>query len=483
MTKQVNRSSTRSVNTYQGFHLPLGLIAFTHWVAAMVSVTAALALILWSKSEAPDTHYRLMVIGTLLVSYPIYSALSVYSFESTRASLATKISSAWVSTGTALMLLAFISGTSATYPTQVIAIWFVVSWIAQIAVAIALKEVVRAIAASRATTLNALVIGTGDWATSIATQVLDSSQWQLIGVIDETTGSTEEGVAKTILTDDGRTIPVTGKLSELRNIVEAEQVRRIFIALPADDPMLVQELYVDLLDTTADVVWVVRPTSMVLFNPNVDSFEGARAVYLNASPLTSYPSSVFVKHLADRLIALGLLIALSPLLVLLAVGVKLTSKGPVFFVQERHGLNGNTFKMWKFRSMRLHEDKAVKQATVGDSRVTAIGRLLRKSSMDELPQLFNVIWGDMSLVGPRPHATQHNDYYADKLTAYMARHRVKPGITGLAQVNGFRGETDTIDKMQSRLKYDLEYINNWSLRLDWEILLKTPKSILKHEAY
>ena len=318
------------------------------------------------QNEAADTHYRLMVIGTLLVSYPIYSALSVYSFESTRASLATKISSAWVSTGTALMLLAFISGTSATYPTQVIAIWFVVSWIAQIAVAIALKEVVRAIAANRATTLNALVIGTGDWATSIATQVLDSSQWHLIGVIDETNGSSEEP-EKTVLTDDGRTIPVIGKLAELRSIVEADQVRRIFIALPADDPMLVQELYVDLLDTTADVVWVVRPTSMVLFNPNVDSFEGARAVYLNASPLTSYPSSVFVKHLADRLIALGLLIALSPLLVLLAVGVKLSSKGPVFFVQERHGLNGNTFNMWKFRSMRLHQDKAVKQATVGDS--------------------------------------------------------------------------------------------------------------------
>jgi putative colanic acid biosynthesis UDP-glucose lipid carrier transferase len=482
VTKQVSRSSARSVNTYQGFHLPLGLIAFMHWVAAMVSVTVALAIILWSKSEAPDTHYRLMVIGTLLVSYPIYSALSVYSFESTRASLATKISSAWVSTGTALMLLAFISGTSATYPAQVIAIWFVVSWIAQIAVAIALKEVVRAIAASRATTLNALVIGTGDWATSIATQVLDSSQWHLIGVIDETNGSSE-GPVKTVLTDDRRTIPVIGKLSQLRSIVEAEQVRRIFIALPADDPMLVQELYVDLLDTTADVVWVVRPTSMVLFNPNVDSFEGARAVYLNASPLTSYPSSVFVKHLADRLIALGLLIALSPFLVLLAIGVKLSSKGPVFFVQERHGLNGNTFNMWKFRSMRLHEDKVVKQATVGDSRVTAIGRLLRKSSMDELPQLINVLKGDMSLVGPRPHATQHNDYYADKLTAYMARHRVKPGITGLAQVNGFRGETDTIDKMQSRLQYDLEYINNWSLRLDWEILLKTPKSILKHEAY
>ena len=453
-----------------------------HWVAAMVSVTVALAVILLSQNEAVDTHYRLMVIGTLLVSYPIYSALSVYSFESTRASLATKISSAWLSTGTALMLLAFISGTSATYPTQIVAIWFAVSWVAQIAVAVALKEVVRAIAASRATTLNALVIGTGDWATSIATQVFDSSQWQLIGVIDETNGSSEEPV-KTVLTDDGRTIPVIGELSQLRSIVEAEQVRRIFIALPADDPMLVQELYVDLLDTTADVVWVVRPTSMVLFNPNVDSFEGARAVYLNASPLTSYPSSVFVKHLADRLIALGLLIALSPFLVLFAIGVKLSSKGPVFFVQERHGLNGNTFNMWKFRSMRLHEDKVVKQATVGDSRVTAIGRLLRKSSMDELPQLINVLKGDMSLVGPRPHATQHNDYYADKLTAYMARHRVKPGITGLAQVNGFRGETDTIDKMQSRLQYDLEYINNWSLRLDWEILLKTPKSILKHEAY
>ena len=156
----------------------------------MVSVTVALAVILLSQNEAADTHYRLMVIGTLSLSH-IYSALSVYSFESTRASLATKISSAWLSTGTALMLLAFISGTSATYPTQIVAIWFAVSWVAQIAVAIA-PGVVRAIAANRATTLNALVIGTGDWATSIATQVLDSSQWHLMSVIDETNGSSEE---------------------------------------------------------------------------------------------------------------------------------------------------------------------------------------------------------------------------------------------------------------------------------------------------
>jgi putative colanic acid biosynthesis UDP-glucose lipid carrier transferase len=133
--------------------------------------------------------------------------------------------------------------------------------------------------------------------------------------------------------------------------------------------------------------------------------------------------------------------------------------------------------------MRLHDDAEVKQATKGDSRITPVGAFIRKTSIDELPQLFNVLFGDMSLVGPRPHAVQHNDYYAGKIQAYMTRHKVKPGMTGWAQVNGSRGETETLEKMKRRLEYDLEYINTWSIWLDMQILLKTPLALLKDEAY
>jgi putative colanic acid biosynthesis UDP-glucose lipid carrier transferase len=156
---------------------------------------------------------------------------------------------------------------------------------------------------------------------------------------------------------------------------------------------------------------------------------------------------------------------------------------PVLFKQLRHGWNGEVIKVWKFRSMRVHQDTRVEQATRDDPRVTPFGRFIRRTSIDELPQLFNVLLGDMSLVGPRPHAIAHNDYYADKITAYMARHRIKPGITGLAQISGARGETETIDKMAKRVEFDLKYISNWSVWLDIKILFKTPLSLVSKDIY
>lgn len=177
------------------------------------------------------------------------------------------------------------------------------------------------------------------------------------------------------------------------------------------------------------------------------------------------------------------IIALSPILLIIALAVKINSPGPVFFKQDRHGWNGKVIQVWKFRSMRVHDDLEVKQASRNDSRITPIGRFIRRTSIDELPQLFNVLQGHMALVGPRPHAIAHNNYYSDKILAYMARHRIKPGITGLAQISGFRGETDTIDKMQKRVEIDLKYINNWSLWLDLKILLKTPFTLLSKDIY
>jgi putative colanic acid biosynthesis UDP-glucose lipid carrier transferase len=169
-------------------------------------------------------------------------------------------------------------------------------------------------------------------------------------------------------------------------------------------------------------------------------------------------------------------------MLLTAIAVKLTSRGPVFFRQRRYGLDGNEILVWKFRSMRVCEDGAkVTQATKGDSRLTPIGGFLRKSSLDELPQLFNVIGGSMSLVGPRPHANAHNEQYRQMIEGYMLRHKIKPGITGLAQVRGWRGETDTLEKMQKRIECDHEYIREWSLGLDIKILLQTVLVVLKRQ--
>lgn len=185
--------------------------------------------------------------------------------------------------------------------------------------------------------------------------------------------------------------------------------------------------------------------------------------------------NALAKQVIDRVGALVALVLVAPLLLVVAIAIKLESPGPVFYRQRRHGFNHHVFQVWKFRSMR-HDgpgEGVFRQATVGDSRVTRVGRIIRKTSIDELPQLFNVLLGDMSLVGPRPHPVPLNEQFAQRIALYGARHRVLPGITGLAQIMGYRGETDTDEKMQRRIEYDLRYIRDWSLSLDLRILFMT----------
>ena len=212
---------------------------------------------------------------------------------------------------------------------------------------------------------------------------------------------------------------------------------------------------------------------MLFRSQQPNKFLGMPAVDLNCPPIRD--ANGLAKELFDRAFALCALLMLSPLLIALSLAIKLSSKGPIFFCQPRLGLNGRIFQVYKFRSMKIHSeaDEKVTQATRDDPRVTAIGRLIRRTSLDELPQFINVLKGDMSVVGPRPHALPHNDLYKDKLLMYMQRHRVKPGITGWAQINGFCGETDTREKMASRVAYDLHYIKHWSFWMDIKIILWT----------
>jgi exopolysaccharide biosynthesis polyprenyl glycosylphosphotransferase len=192
----------------------------------------------------------------------------------------------------------------------------------------------------------------------------------------------------------------------------------------------------------------------------------------------------FIKRGMDIGVSVIALTLLWPVLIFIAVSVKLTSPGPVIFRQKRQGRNGYTFDIYKFRTMKIHEDQeGVTQAKKNDDRVTQVGSILRRTSLDELPQLFNVLKGDMSIVGPRPHAVEHNQYYSQMIPNYMCRHHVAPGLTGWAQINGCRGETETIEKMEKRVEYDLWYIKNWSPLLDVKIILKTPLVLIFNEAY
>jgi putative colanic acid biosynthesis UDP-glucose lipid carrier transferase len=199
------------------------------------------------------------------------------------------------------------------------------------------------------------------------------------------------------------------------------------------------------------------------------------------SPFTGYDG--IVKRASDLILSLLILILVSPLLIIIAAAIKIDSPGPIIFKQRRYGLDGEEIVVYKFRSMRVCEDGgSIRQAQEGDDRITRLGAFLRKTSLDELPQFVNVIQGRMSVVGPRPHAVAHNEIYRNLIKGYMIRHKVKPGITGWAQVNGYRGETKTLDKMQGRIDYDLDYLRNWSLRLDLRIIMKTVLLVFKDSA-
>lgn len=212
-------------------------------------------------------------------------------------------------------------------------------------------------------------------------------------------------------------------------------------------------------------------------------WDGLPLVTLYRKPMLSHQTAV--KRVFDIVISATLIVLLSPLFLVLALIIKLTSQGPAFFVQQRGGFGGDRVNVIKFRSMKTLDDgtQKIKQAQKNDPRITPIGKFIRKSNLDELPQLFNVLKGDMSLIGPRPHALSHDNEYSNLINSYAARHRMKPGISGWAQVNGLRGETDTIDKMEARIAYDLYYIENWSLALDIKILLATPFTFLGKNAY
>lgn len=265
---------------------------------------------------------------------------------------------------------------------------------------------------------------------------------------------------------------LTGHCKDVSDFVRDRGVKAVYIALPLAKVPRMTELVNALRDTTASVYFVPDAFAFDLIQGRLVAINGMPALSVCDTPL--HGMQAVLKRAMDVAIASLGLIVLSPVLLLAAGGVKLTSRGPVLFRQRRYGLDGDEILIYKFRSMKVCEDGSViTQARRADPRVTAIGAFLRRTSLDELPQLINVLEGKMSLVGPRPHAVAHNEQYRKLINGYMVRHKMRPGITGLAQVSGLRGETDTLEKMAARVRYDLEYLRNWSPWLDIKILVRT----------
>jgi putative colanic acid biosysnthesis UDP-glucose lipid carrier transferase len=277
-------------------------------------------------------------------------------------------------------------------------------------------------------------------------------------------------------------LPVLGKFRDLDVYIRANSIDCVYITPPIADSELTD--LVSKLQDLPTMVYVVPNVWMFnLLRSKIHRVNGISMIALWETPL--YDLQYDLKRLIDITLSLTALMVLAPLFLLIGIAVKLSSPGPILFKQRRYGLNGQDIVIYKFRTMTVMEDgSVVRQAQRHDTRITRVGGVLRRTSLDELPQLINVLQGRMSIVGPRPHAVAHNELYRTQIDGYMLRHKVKPGITGWAQVNGLRGETDTLDKMQKRIQYDLDYINRWSLWLDLQIILQTILVVFKrHNAY
>lgn len=451
------------------------------WMQQLANTSVAVGLLLglaWWRNGVIATQYRYLAIIGVLLMLGVYHLAGVYRRYAGPFAGVQQLARAW---GVVVMLLgvvAFATKSSEDFSRIVIIIWVVLAFVLQALFLICAQMFVGLWKSRGISQLKTLVIGTGALAEHLVASIMRNT-WlpdEVCGVV------TESALHQPDWKMPG--VPVVGATPDLERIVAQRGIRRVYIALPLHLTHQVETIRSRLLAHNVDVIWVPDIFVLDLVNPGVREMAGVPLISLSETPLFS-GGRAFLKTLMDRTLALLALLLLGPVLLATAVVIKLTSRGPVLFRQQRHGWDGRIFEVYKFRSMYVHEEQPgqVTQAFKGDARITPVGRFIRRYSIDELPQLFNVLEGTMSLVGPRPHAVAHNEFYSDKVDAYLARHRIKPGMTGLAQIHGYRGETDTLEKMRKRVEYDLQYINNWSPWLDLKVLAITPFRLFSKAAY
>jgi putative colanic acid biosynthesis UDP-glucose lipid carrier transferase len=425
-------------------------VAFDDQYVVMFAITGALALVMLRPQRYSSTH--------LLVD---------------RTSLALSTIARWTGLLAVLFALGYVTKSSSHFSRQAVLTWALMTPALLVAAEIGLLEVSRRVRPSLAEIRKAVFAGCNDVSMSLAQRLSASSESHInpVGFFDDRSldrlGNPER-------------VNLIGKLPELAAYVKAQGIDMIFVVLPMRHIQRVIDLLDDLRDTTASIYYVPDIFVYDLIQARTGEVAGMPVVAMCETPFFGYRG--VVKRLTDVLVALVSLTLLSPVLLAIALLVRLTSPGPAIFRQTRYGLDGEQITVYKFRSMTVIENGAdVVQAQRGDSRLTPIGGFLRRTSLDELPQLLNVLQGRMSLVGPRPHAVLHNEQYRKLIKGYMIRHKVRPGITGLAQVNGCRGETALLEEMQERVQYDLEYLRRWSPGLDLAILWRTVLLLFKRD--
>jgi len=380
---------------------------------------------------------------------------------------AVKISYIWLIIVMTLLLLGSATKTSADYSRLTMFTWFAVTPVLMILWYTALLWLQNTLYKRGWNIRRVAIAGARDLGKQVAYSLINSHNMGMkpVGFYDDR----KTNGPRPLVHDP---LPIVGTMEDLVRAARDGDIDVVFIALPMRAEERIKMLVSKLSDTTASVYIVPDFFMFDLLSARWGNIGGLPVVSIYDTPF--YGIDGWLKRSFDVVMASAILVLVALPMLFIAAAIKLTSPGPVLFKQRRYGINGEMIEVYKFRSMTVtEEDDEVRQATKGDARVTKLGAFLRRTSLDELPQFFNVLFGSMSIVGPRPHAVSHNEEYRGLISGYMLRHKVKPGITGLAQVNGWRGETDTLEKMQKRIEYDLEYINSWSVWLDAKIVLKT----------
>ncbi len=440
-------------------------------------ITLILTQLAYSYVGEVSTIYQTALCLVLVVFYIIAEIAQVYrpNRYTTLTHTSVAIITTWSVCAAMSLSLAFFFKISEEYSRVVLGTWFALTPIILIAWRFACRHLNRFLSPTRIHKERSIIIG----ATPAGLQLADALKRHqeneiLLGFYDDRS-----------LDRIGTIIPapLRGRIEDALQIAKNRSVENVYIALPMEATRRIKLILNTFTDANARVHVVPDFFTFDLMQSRLRSVGKVVTVSVYDTPFYGFTS--VIKRIEDVILGSMILFLISPILLIVGLGVKLSSPGPVIFKQERYGLDGRPIKVWKFRSMRVMDNGAVvKQATKGDPRVTKFGAFIRRTSLDELPQFINVITGQMSIVGPRPHAVAHNEQYRSLIDKYMLRHHVKPGITGWAQINGYRGETDTLDKMQKRVEHDLIYIQSWSLWLDIKIIFLTVfKGFIGKEAY
>jgi putative colanic acid biosynthesis UDP-glucose lipid carrier transferase len=442
--------------------IPVGrdqLVNSLEFLVGPLMLSVSLWAVTWAHNEVLAPRYVILSLLVFSLTFPGPAYLNQPPLRVTR-----HIVFSWLAISALLYAMGYASGYLGYFDLELLMIWWVVAPLTELAAHFLLRWLTPKIIDLQGPLRRAVVAGMNAQGIELARRLEEDpySRIRVIGFFDDRVDRVGPEAA----------YPLLGEVAQLPAFAREQQIEKIYISLPMAAQPRILNLLDELRDTTASIYFVPDMFLTDLIQARMDSVGDLPVVAVCETPFTGL--SGLVKRVFDVVMATLILILISPLLLATAVAIRLETPGPVIFRQRRYGLDGKEIIVYKFRSMRVAEDGAViQQATKDDPRVTRVGRILRRTSIDELPQFVNVLQGRMSIVGPRPHAVAHNETYRKLIKGYMLRHKVKPGITGWAQVNGFRGETNTLEKMSARIDHDLDYLRNWSLRLDMYIIAKT----------